>query len=184
MSEGTAAAPAATTSPVSALMAGHVLRDGELVLLLLRPSRWFIILTSLRSLAIIALLMLLSIIFDERLHGPRRQYIEIGLLLMVGRLTWAILQWMGRLYILTDLRIIRLSGIFSVEVFDVPLRKVARTLLDISFTERLCRIGTIAIIPQDEEMPIGHWQMVANPKQVHEQIIATISRAKQMGSGA
>src|SRR3954462_1308095 len=76
MSEGgAAAAPAATTSPVSALMAGHVLPDGELVLLLLRPSRWFILLTSLRSLAIIALLMLLSIIFDERLHGPRRQYI-------------------------------------------------------------------------------------------------------------
>src|SRR5205823_13285612 len=87
MSEGgAAAAPAATTSPVSALMAGHVLRDGELVLLLLRPSRWFILLTSLRYLAIVALLMLLSVIFDDKLHGPRRQYIEIGLLLIVGRL--------------------------------------------------------------------------------------------------
>src|SRR5215212_8104781 len=181
---GTAAAPAGVTNPVSALLAGHVLRDGELVLLLLRPSRWFILLTSLRYLGVVALLMLLAIIFDERLHGPRRQYVEVGVLLMVGRLTWATLQWMGRLYILTDMRIIRLSGVFHVDVFDCALRKVARTMLDISFTERLCRIGTIVIIPQDEEMPIGHWQMVANPKQVHEQIIATISRAKQLGTGA
>jgi hypothetical protein len=185
MSEGgAAAAPAATTSPISALLAGHVLRDGELILLLLRPSRWFILLTSLRYLAIVALFMLLAIIFDDKLHWVRRQYIEIGLLLMVGRLTWAILQWMGRLYILTDMRIIRLSGVFTVEVFDCPLRKVARTMLDVSFTERLCRIGTIVIIPQAEDVPIGHWQMVSNPKQVHEQIIATISRAKQMGLGA
>ena len=164
-------------------MAGQVLRDGELILLLLRPSRWFILLTSLRFLAIVALAMALTVIFEDKLHG-KRQYLEIGVLLIVGRLAWGVLQWMSRLYILTDMRIIRLSGIFSVEVFDCPLRKVARTLLDISFTERLCRIGTIAIIPQDEEMPIGHWQMVANPKQVHEQIIATISRAKQLGSGA
>ncbi len=177
-------APTAATNPVSALMAGQVLRDGELILLLLRPSRWFILLTSLRFLGIVALLMALTVIFDDKLHGPKRQYIEVETLLMVGRLTWAVLQWMGRLYILTDLRIIRLSGVFHVEIFDCPLRKVARTLLEISFQERLCRIGTIAIIPQDEEVPISNWQMIAHPRQVHEQIVATISRAKQGGSGA
>ncbi|HEV8603918.1 MAG TPA: hypothetical protein VGQ99_01050 [Tepidisphaeraceae bacterium] len=181
---GAAAAPVAATNPVSALMAGQVLRDGELILLLLRPSRWFILLTSLRFLAIVAILMALTVIFDDKLHGPKRQYIEAETLLIVGRLTWAVLQWMGRLYILTDLRIIRLSGVFHVDIFDCPLRKVARTLLEISFQERLCRIGTIAIIPQAEEVPIAHWQMVAHPRQVHEQIIATISRAKQGGSGA
>jgi hypothetical protein len=182
---GAAAAPAApaATNPVTALMAGQVLRDGELILLLLRPSKWFILLTGLRFIAIVLLLMALVVIFEEKLHG-RRQYLEAGLLLIVGRLTWGVLQWMGRLYILTDLRIIRLSGVFSVDVFDCPLRKVARTLLEISFQERLCRIGTIAIIPQDEELPIAHWQMIAHPRKVHEQIVATISKAKQGGTGA
>src|SRR5437016_9408385 len=183
-SEGGAAAVPTATNPVTALMAGQVLRDGELILLLLRPSRWFILLTSLRFLGIVALAMALIVIFDEKIHGPKRQYFEIGSLLMVGRLAWGVLQWMGRLYILTDLRIIRLAGVFSVDVFDCPLRKVARTLLEFSFQERLCRIGTIAIIPQDEEVPIAHWQMVSHPRKVHEQIMATISKAKQGGSGA
>jgi len=182
-SEGGAAAAPAATNPVTALMAGQVLRDGELILLLLRPSRWFILLTGLRFLAIVALLMALTVIFEDKLHG-KRQYLEIGVLLIVGRLSWAVLQWMGRLYILTDMRIIRLSGVFHVDVFDCALRKVARTLLEISFQERLCRIGSIAIIPQDEEVPIAHWQMVAHPRKVHEQIMATISKAKQGGSGA
>ena len=183
-SEGGAAAAPAVAGPVSALMAGQVLRDGELILLLLRPSRWFILLTSLRFLGIVALAMALIVIFDEKIHGPKRQYFEIGSLLMVGRLAWGVLQWMGRLYILTDMRIIRLSGVFHVDVFDCPLRKVARTLLEISLQERLCRIGSIEIIPQDEEVPIAHWQMVAHPGKVHEQIIATISKAKQGGTGA
>ena len=183
-SEGGAAAVPTATNPVTALMAGQVLRDGELILLLLRPSRWFILLTSLRFLGIVALAMALIVIFDEKIHGPKRQYFEIGSLLMVGRLAWGVLQWMGRLYILTDLRIIRLAGVFSVDVFDCPLRKVARTLLEFSFQERLCRIGTIVIIPQAEEVPLGHWQMVSHPKKVHEQIMATISKAKQGGSGA
>ena len=182
-SEGGAAAAPAATNPVSALMAGQVLRDGELILLLLRPSRWFILLTSLRFLAIVALMMALTVIFEDKLRG-KRQYLEIGVLLIVGRLSWGVLQWMGRLYILTDMRIIRLSGVFHVDVFDCTLRKVARTLLEISFQERLCRIGTIAIIPQDEEVPIAHWQMVAHPRKVHEQIMATISKAKQGGTGA
>src|SRR5436190_23986133 len=104
-SEGGAAAVPTATNPVTALMAGQVLRDGELILLLLRPSRWFILLTSLRFLAIVALAMALTVIFEDKLHG-KRQYLEVGVLLIAGRLAWGVLQWMGRLYILTDMRII------------------------------------------------------------------------------
>jgi hypothetical protein len=86
---------------------------------------------------------------------------------------------MGRYYILTDMRILRLSGVFSVDIFDCPLRRVARALLEVTFKERLCRIGSIVIIPQDDQTPIGTWQMVAGPRRVHEKILATIARAKQ-----
>jgi hypothetical protein len=180
-SESGATVAAIPATPMSTLLAGHVLRDGELILLLLRPSRWFILLSSLRFMAIVVIFMLLALLFDDKLHGTPRQYVEIGIFLMAGRLMWAVLQWMGRLYILTDLRIIRLTGVFTVELFDCPLRKVARTLLEISFKERLVRVGSIAIIPQDEQCPIGSWQMVGQPRLVHEQISATISRAKQCG---
>src|ERR1051325_2198278 len=180
-SEGGAAAIPAT--PVAALLAGHVLRDGELVLLLLRPSRWFILLTSLRSVAAIGIVMILATIFDERIHHTSHQWLEAGIFLIAGRLMWAILQWMGRLYILTDLRIIRVSGVLNVQVFDCPLRKVARTLLEISFKERLVRIGSIIIIPQDENLPISTWRMIPRPRQTHETIIATINKAKHNGSG-
>jgi hypothetical protein len=179
-SEGAAAAG---STPLEALMAGRVLRDGELVLLLLRPSRWFILLSSLKFLAIVLILMILAVVFDERLHYRSRQYVEIGGFLMAGRLMWGVLQWMGRLFILTDLRIIRLSGVFSINSYECPLRKVARTLLERTFKEQLVRIGTIVIVPQEEEFAIGYWQMVPRPKEVQQRIATAVSRAKQGGVG-
>lgn len=176
---GAAAASPQAITAFGALLSGHVLRDGELILLIMRPSRWYILLTPLKFLASVAILMILAVIFDDRLHHTSRQYVEAGTFLMAGRLMWSILQWMGRLYILTDLRIIRLAGVFHVDIFDCPLRKVARTLLESSFREQVVRIGSILIIPQEEDYPIGAWTMVPRPRQVHEQIVATINRAKQ-----
>ena len=100
---------------------------------------------------------------------------------VTGRVMWAALQWMGRLYILTDLRIIRLSGVFSVDLFDCPLRKVARTRLTTTMRERLFGLGSIEISPSDSDCPAGQWQTISSPREVHEQIVATINRAKQSG---
>lgn len=155
------------------------MRDGELVMLVLRPSRWFILLSSLRFLAIVAILVISGVILDGRIPIRARQCVEIGIFLMAGRLMWAVLQWMGRYYLLTDVRIMRLSGVFSVEIYDCPLRRVARAILEISFKERLVGIGSIVIVPQDEQSPLGHWQMVSRPREVHHQVAAAIARAKQ-----
>jgi hypothetical protein len=96
-----------------------------------------------------------------------------------GRLTWSTLQWMGRLYILTDLRILRLAGVFTVDAYECPLRRIARTRIVRTSRERIVGVGSIEIIPQDEERAIDTWQTVARPKEVHETIVAAINRAKQ-----
>jgi hypothetical protein len=179
-----AAAPAAEVAPATSLatlLAGHILRDGEVILLLLRPSRWYILLTSLRFLAAVAILMTLAVIFDDKLGFLSRQYFDLGIFAMSCRLMWATLQWMGRLYVLTDMRILRLSGVFTVNVFDCPLRKVARTILEGTLAERLLRLGSIVIVPQDEDKPLGTWRIISQPRQVHEQILAAINRARHNG---
>ena len=71
-----------------------------------------------------------------------------AIFLLAGRIMWAVLQWMGRLYVLTDMRIVRLSGVFNVEIFDCALRKVATTRLTRTFREKLWRLGSIEIQPR------------------------------------
>ncbi len=186
-SEGaTAAAPADErhAGSLAALLTCHVLRDGELVLLILRPSLWFVPLTSLRFIAAVAVLMLAGHVYDEKIPFSPRFYLEAGVFVVAGRLTWALLQWMGRLYVLTDMRIVAISGVWNSVVFECALRRVARTRLTYTLRERVLGLGSIEIIPQDEESPVGIWQMVPRPRRVHERVLSAIRRARQGGIGS
>jgi uncharacterized membrane protein YdbT with pleckstrin-like domain len=109
-----------------------------------------------------------------------RSVAEIAVVLILGRLTWSILQWMGRLYVLTDYRIVRLSGVFTIDVFDCALRRVAETRMTRTFRERLLRLGSIEITPGDDgsTMP-GIWQTIRKPNEILAKVQATIERAKQ-----
>jgi Bacterial PH domain len=175
------AAPTATS--LATLLSRHILRDGEVVILLLKPSPLFIALTSIRFIAVIALLVTAIFLFDvnDRFQWNTVAVIEGGIFIVAGRLMWAVLQWMARLYVLTDLRVLRISGVFTVHIFDCPLRKVARTRVLQSTRDRLLGVGSIEIIPVDDNEPEGVWQTIAKPRMVHEQVVATINKAKQGG---
>jgi len=175
------AAPSATS--LATLLSRHILRDGEVVILLLKPSPFFIAITSLRFVAVVALLVTAVFLFDlnDRFHLNTVAVIEAGIFIAAGRLMFAVLQWMARLYVLTDMRVLRISGVFNVQIFDCPLRKVARTRVLQSTRDRLLGVGSIEIIPTDEDQPEFVWQTIAKPRTVHEQLVATINKAKQGG---
>lgn len=177
-----AALSPARVSSLAALLTGHVLQDGEVILLILKPSFWFIILSSLRWAAMIAIALVTAKIYDESLPGKNGMYLEAGIFVLAGRLMFAVLQWMSRLYVLTDMRILRLSGIFSPEIYDCPLRKVAGTRLTFTTRERLLGLGSVEIVSAQAECGATQWQTIAKPRLMHEQIVAAIHRAKQGGA--
>ena len=150
---------------------------------MLKPSVWFILLSSLRFIAITVIVLSAIFVFDidDRMHANKLPIIEAGVFVFAGRLMWAVLQWTARLYVLTDLRILRISGVFTVNIFDCPLRKVARTRLLLMTRERIMGLGSIEIIPLEEDWPEGVWRTIARPRQVHEQVVAAINKAKQGG---
>src|SRR4029450_1989165 len=107
---GVAAAPAAAplSTSLAALLTRHILRDGELVLMILKPSLWFIVLGAMRFSAVV----LIGII-GAKLWMPKGAAIriaEVGAFLIAARVMWAVLQWMGRLDVVTGPRVLRLAG--------------------------------------------------------------------------
>ena len=176
LGEGTTAMP--TITSVASLLTRRVLRDGEVILLILKPSRWYIILSSLLVAGCVATL-LCALQLSNAPQAHMRYYVDAGLFVISCRIMWAILNWMGRVYVLTDQRILRLSGVFSIEIFDCPLRKVARTRVVRSFGERLLRLGSIEFYPSDETRSGSAWQTINRPRDVQEQIVAAIRKAKQ-----
>ena len=180
-SESGAAAAAPNTSSLVALLTHHVLRDGEVVLLALKPSLWLLVFQSIGFAAVVVLGYLATRVFHDSLPLRREIiYWESAIFLIVGRLMVAVMQWMARWYVLTDQRVIRLSGIFSPEIFSCPLRKIARTQLTYSVKERMTRLGSIEIYPGGDgtEVPDSFaWQAIARPVEIHEQMVAAIRRA-------
>jgi hypothetical protein len=167
------------STSLAALLTRHILRDGELVLMILKPSLWFIALAAMRFTAVVLIGIIAAKLWMQK--GAALRVAEVGAILIAARVMWAVLQWMGRLYVLTDLRVLRLSGVFNVDIFDCPLRKVAEARLSPIFRERMLRLGTIEIVPADEACPPGEWRTIKRPVEVLETIQATVRRAKQGG---
>jgi hypothetical protein len=172
-------APVSVRGSLASLLAGHVLQDGEVVLLILKPSRWFMILSALKFLAGSAIACIAGWKLWPYMFQSELFWAQLFVLIAVGRLGWATLVWMGRYYLLTNLRIIRLSGVFEVDIFACPLRRVARTRLIYTTRERLTLRGSVEIIPDSDDRPVGVWQTLRQPAAVKQQIDAAISRAKQ-----
>lgn len=173
------AAPKRPMSPALAvLLTGHVLRDGEVVQLILKPSVLFIPLSSLLFAAAVAMCGMAA-----KLWLPPQAawyYVEAALFLIAGRLMWATIQWVNRLYILTDQRVVRLSGAFNVEIFDCPLRRISQVRVVMNFRERLLRLGSIEIQPANDGKSPGLWQTISHPREV-EQIIRQAMHKAQHG---
>ena len=176
---GSSPAASAWVFPSAAFVAiNELLRDGEIVLLILKPSRWYLLLNSFRFTVGVAVLLCAM----QAAHAQNiRNYVDIGLFAVSIRVMWTVLKWMGQIYILTDRRIVRVSGVFHVDLFDCPLRKVGRTNIVRSIGEQIFRIGSIEIYPCNEAQGAGVWQMVGRPEHARKQIEAAIRRAKQCG---
>jgi len=178
-----AAVPATVPPSLAALLTSHILNDGELVLLILKPSLWYVPLSSLRFIAATLIAAIAGVVWGAH-WASQRVWVDVAAFLIAGRLMWATLSWMGRVYCLTDLRILRLRGVFAVDVYDCPLRKVARVRLLYTTKDRVVGVGSMEIIPADDDLKTALWGTLARPVEVQETVVAAINRAKHNGGFA
>lgn len=175
---GETAESAVDVSPLAALLTRHLIPPSETVVLLLKPSLWFIPLTSLMTLGMGGVVALGGTLFDDQLPGHASTYLNVALTFGALRLMWATLQWMGRYYILTDARVMSVSGVLRTTVRQCLLRRVARVRILRTFKERVCLLGSVEIIPMDEEDPIVVWLSVGGPRGLKERLQRAVARAK------
>lgn len=169
------ALPAA--QPITALPK-ELLDDGEIVILLLRPSPLYIVLSSLGGLVVIALVTF-ALAYLARLPWigwSDRQAFMLGIGLASLRLGWQLLEWASRLYILTDRRIITRGGVFRLQVFETQLKHVQHTSVFASLRERLTSLGTIGFATAGSDTFESFWVMIRQPFAVHKMIVEAIRK--------
>ena len=163
----------------AAMLPADLLSGGETIILLLKPSPLYIVLASLSSLAVLAAIIAGLAIAHEALdmyYISRRTLILTAIILASLRLGWQFFEWLSRVYVLTDRRVIRIRGVVQVEVFQAPLSRLQHTGLNFTFRERLFGLGTIALATAGSAYPEAYWVMLRRPIYVHQQILEAVDR--------
>ena len=180
-----AASPGATDAPElsaqrieSSLPAGTI-DDDEIIILLLRPSLLYVGLSSLASLTIIAVVTLTLALMAIRITWmpwSEPAAYALGVVAAAGRVLWQCVEWWGLVYVLTDRRVMRRSGVLRVTVFDAPLRNIQHTSVFQPLRERLFSLGSIGFATTGSDVFDAFWVMIRQPFAVHKVVMETIER--------
>lgn len=177
--EGAAGQDAAALR-AAAMLPTELLQPGEIIILLLKPSPWFILLAPLKTILLLAVATAIAAVLPlDRAAVANQQLVLAGLTLIALRLFWQFLEWLSRVYVLTDQRVIRVMGVLRISIFEAPLQQVQHTTLIFSIRERLCGLGTIGFATAGTGGFEAYWQMVAKPYDVHQKVVQTLKRYRR-----
>jgi uncharacterized membrane protein YdbT with pleckstrin-like domain len=167
----------------AAMLPGELLQPSEIIVLLLKPSPLFILLAPLRALVGLVLLTL-GVALANRylmLGLPQRDVLLAGVAAVGLVLFWHFLEWLSRVYVLTDRRVIRVQGVLRVGVFECALERIQHTETFFSIRERLFGLGSIGFATAGSGFVEAAWEMVAQPLEVHHVVVRTIRRYGKRG---
>jgi hypothetical protein len=94
------------------------------------------------------------------------------------RLVVAALQWQGRVYVLTDRRVMRLKGVLRIDLFQCPLTRLQQTELTLPLPERVLFCGTVLFFTAGTDLADAAWLTVARPAQVYRTVLDAIEQAR------
>ena len=169
------------------LVPAHLLGGQEVIVLAIKPSAWFVLLSSLPVLASAAVVGVVAYVVN--VYDPRTPAQVILTLCAAGgmaRLMFACWQWLGRTYVLTNRRIIVIRGLMNVQVTAAGLTDVRRVVLEASLSERAVSAGSIFCLagtdadsgetgPEDRSAVA--WNVISRPQEIHDVIEDAIRRA-------
>jgi hypothetical protein len=176
--EGAGASPLARAD----LLPAQLLDGDEIVILAIKPSLWFVLFTSARWLIALGLVVAATAWLGVPPGMSKPLVVKACLALAGARVGFALLQWVSRLYVLTNRRIMRLRGIFNVDLFECQLNKIQNTYLTMAWYERLASLGSISFATAGTGGIEATWANVNNPLEVHERVRSAIHRAHKYGN--
>jgi len=150
------------------LVPAERLENGELVILAVKPSRWLALLVSW-PVVVVAAAVTGAAYAADRFWALAINEEMVALLCTAAactRVTVGCLQWLGRLYVLTDRRVMRFSGVFRQVFWHCPLRAIREVHLSTTPPERLLAVGSLLFELDDERRQGGHWMHLAAAREV------------------
>ncbi|MEY4118777.1 MAG: hypothetical protein RLZZ116_2105 [Planctomycetota bacterium] len=158
-----------------------VLHPDELIILLIRPSPLYIVLSSFGTLVAAAIGALVLAYAGQFPWSPWSDVhaAAFGIGLAGMRLAWAWLDWINHFYVLTDRRVIARRGVLRTMLAEAPLARIQNTIVVQSMRERLCFLGTLGFATAGRGTFDAFWESIATPFDVHRKVLEAIERYRR-----
>jgi len=169
---------------ITELLPADLLREDEKVVLVFKPSRWLIAFFSFRAVVTVLMVAIMVLFAGEWLGLGiwTRVMVVICGVAIVLRLALGLLQWASRVYVLTDARVIRVRGVFTVDIFQCEIEKIQNTFMVLTVMQRILSLGHIGFSTAGTGGVEAVWEHVREPLKIHEQINRMIGSKKADGS--
>ena len=164
----------------------ELLQDGEIVLLIARPSPWFVFIDG----GWVYLFMITVALFFAWLghqvwapiNVPETQVFPALAAGITIRVVWKLLDWANRIYVLTDRRIMVRRGVFQFSLIEAPLHRIQHSAIFTRLTERILGMGTVGFATAGSGTFEVVWEMVSGPLGIHRAVNEAIDRYGRGGS--
>jgi hypothetical protein len=167
------------TERAEAMLPEQLLNDGEIIVMLLKPSAWYLLLSCAGVLGVLWSFVGALVWFRHGMGwGPlsSADLLALGAILSIVQIGWQSLEWLSRNYILTDRRVIRTRGVVRLAVYQATFQQLEGARLVASSRERVVGLGSIAFFNKGSHYPSAHWLMLRQPQAVYDKLIQTIER--------
>jgi len=158
-----------------------LLGENERILLVTR-QHWFVLFSNI-LLEILLIVLLLVGITAALVVYPLAVAGYILLLVPLGGMLRDILIWSNREYIVTNRRVVQISGVFSKDVVDSSLEKVNDVKMSQSFFGRLFDYGDVEILTASE-MGINLFRRIGDPVKFKTAMLNAKEKLGYEGTGA
>jgi uncharacterized membrane protein YdbT with pleckstrin-like domain len=141
-----------------------LLGENEQIIFVTR-QHWLILVGQILAKSVLALGLVIVITLIWRIWLPESLVVPLAYLLVLPLLVGLVrnvIIWTSRQYIVTDWRVIQISGVFSKEVTDSSLEKVNDVKLEQSFVGRLLDYGDLEILTASE-LGVNRFTYVGQP---------------------
>ena len=171
------AQPAGPVAITDVALEEKLLQDGEIIILSIRPSPWYVLIVSAPVLVIAGLVIGATSL--GRALGEwdgQRMVWWIALAAAVLRLAVACVQCMGIRYVLTNHRVLRLRTLLATTVYELPLSDIAQARVAAAVIDRLIGVGEIVFENDKGHVYEGVWPCVGDPVSVAETVNQAVGR--------
>ena len=174
------AEPASPVAAAEEAIPQSLLEDGETIILAIKPSPWWVILNAWPVLAVLGLVGLGGYVADDfwNVAIPPRTVLLFCLAVAGLRIAFGGCQWIGRLYVLTNRRVLWIRGAWTARITHCPLSRIHQAHGSTSPAERIVGIGSLFFSMRDGDVAEPVWPNISHPADVQEIVNDTLRRSR------